>query len=819
MKKQTAILTSFLFFSFVSTIFAQSQRGGQMSNGENVPKVGIIKGIVMDASDNKPIEYANIVLFRMKDSTMVTGTITNGKGEFRMVEVPYGKFYLVANFIGYYKKNVSDIRIMPQQTEQTVDIIKLNPGTTNISGVEVKSERPAVEYKIDKKVINVSQDLNSSSGSAVDILENIPSVTVDVQGNVSLRGSSNFTVLIDGRPTVLTSNDALQQIPASTIESIEIITNPSAKYDPTGMSGIINVILKKQKGSGLTGLINASLGTKAKAGTDFTLNYRTEKYSIFGGADIGYRDMEGFGSSDQWRKSNDTTTYILSEGDRDMVRKSGSIKLGGDYYINQNSTFTLEGSIGRNSHNNISIAKNHEWLSPGTSDIYKLNDNNSERNRDYFRITTNHQQKFEGNGHQLNSMVFYSKRISDDNDSQNEYISNSLWDKIGSPASIINTIENESAMTFRAKTDYTRPLKNGNKIETGAQIHLESDFEDYAFKQTGDTSFNAFSQLDFKQNIYAVYALFSSQKWGFEYQFGLRGEYTFRQTKHPETLNPNDLSKLDYFPSFHFSRQLKNDQQILASYSKRINRPDGWSLDPFPVYMNSYNIRMGNPALLPEYTNSFEVNYQKRINTSFISLEAYYRETNGKITRVRTLRNDGKMLMTFDNLDQDKSIGLQLMSNIDITKWFKFTIGGNYYRYELNGRISGQDISTVSNNFDIRSSAQIKITPGTRFQINGFFNGPSATAQGETKSFWTTSLSLRQDFWKGRAFATLQARDILGQAKNEFISYGNGFYTHDKFIRETGVINLSFTYRINNYKKQQRQNEEFKMESEQEPMF
>ncbi|MEA3318043.1 MAG: carboxypeptidase-like regulatory domain-containing protein, partial [Bacteroidota bacterium] len=360
------------------TLHTYSQRSGGSRSMSERPKIGIVNGKIVDATSNAVMEYANIALYNKRDSSLITGTITNKEGNFRLTEVPLGRFYLTANFIGYNKQFVNDIKIMPNSSSVNLGKIELSSASTDIDEVTVTAEKSHINYKLDRKIVNVSQDINSTGATAVEVLENTPSVTVDIEGNVALRGSSNFTVLIDGKPSVLGGSDALQQIPSSTIENIEIITNPSAKYDPDGIGGIINVILKKNIKSGFNGIVNTSGSSNGSYKTDLLLNYKTSKFNVFGSVD--YNKMKRDGSYDSKNENyyTDSTFYRYSNGDREMSRDGLTIKTGGDYYVNDNITLSTALNYGTYEFSRGSDTKIQTWYTDSEKD-YSLSNNKSIR--------------------------------------------------------------------------------------------------------------------------------------------------------------------------------------------------------------------------------------------------------------------------------------------------------------------------------------------------------------------------------------------------------------------------------------------------------
>lgn len=462
------IISIFLIFMGLA-MQAQPPRQG---NGQ-VPANGVLTGKVMDKINNVPMEYANVALFTMRDSSLVSGTVTAEDGTFKMDKIRPGRFYLIANFIGYEKSYVNDIRITPKQWEVDLGVINLNPASTNLEGVEVVADKARIEYKIDKKIVNVSQDVMAAGSSAVAVLENTPSVQVDIEGNVSLRGTSNFTVLIDGRPSVLEGSDALQQIPASSIEHIEIITNPSAKYDPDGVGGIINVVMKKQKKAGVNGVINTSIATQNKYKVDALLNYRSENFNLFGGIDMNYRDFNMNGQTKYETYLTDTTNFRNSEMDGLMNRSGFGVKAGADYFITDLATITLSGRYGGYRFSRDMDTKREIYTEPFVTNEFSRSESVSDRDGRYYDVNLNYIQKFDDLGHQLEMMGFFSRRNGDDLEEQLDYDTDANWVVSDSEPDAIQTTEEDYDRDFRLKADYTSVKKVSLKPGSKAVLNLK----------------------------------------------------------------------------------------------------------------------------------------------------------------------------------------------------------------------------------------------------------------------------------------------------------------------------------------------------------
>jgi outer membrane receptor protein involved in Fe transport len=800
--KSILLLTFLVFF-----ITGSAQRPGS-GYGVGMPAEGIIAGTILEYQTNNPMGYANVVIFSERDSSMVTGTVTNMDGTFKMEKVPNGKFYLVSNFIGFRREIVSGISINPKKLVFDAGVIHLHSATENLEAVEIVAQQEHIEYQIDRKVVNVSQDLMAQGGTAVTALENTPSVQVDIDGNVSLRGSGSFTVLVDGRPSVLQGSDALQQIPSANIDRIEIITNPSAKFDPDGVAGIINVILKEKKQNGLSGIVNLSAGTGDKYSGDFLLNYRTGKFNIVGGMDFRDYNSTGGRESRQETMLNDTTRFLTSIGDRNFVRGGYSFRFGSDYFLNDKTTFSLLGEAGLFEFERTLTSKQSDFTSPSSYEDFLKTISIMNMEREYYRVTFNVQHKFDDLGHQLEAMAYYSVSDGISYNDQQEQEADKEWNIINNDFFKIRTNETSLDNEIRLKVDYTKPVGENGKFEAGYQSRFETDEEDYRFTTYDydaqswieDSLFS--NDMNFRRDVHSVYGMFSDVFRGIGYQVGLRGEYTYRKITNRRSEEPSLIDRWDLFPTLHFSYTFENSDQVLASYTKRIDRPRGWSLDPFTMYIDSYSRRKGNPTLKPEYTDSYELAYQKRLWGALIALEGYYRVTTDRITRIRTLENDGIFLYTFENINNDYSLGSELMVNFTPEKWLDLSISGNLFHYRIEGNVEDNDVDTESLNWNGNLNATFMLPKDFRVQANGRYNGPSVTPQGESKGFFMSSLAVRKDFFNRQFSVSASIRDIFGTAKWESISSGSGFTSTDIFQRESQVVMINLTYILNNYKRQ-----------------
>jgi outer membrane cobalamin receptor len=799
----TSRISAIIILTLALTSIANAQ---QRQPGSMPP--GTIIGRVVDAEMGTPLEYANAVLYLEGTKSQITGAMTDSSGVFRLYQVKPGRYTLEISFMGYYPKDLDNIVVNNDRGLVRAGVIQLERAVIMMDGVDVTSEKPAVEFKIDKKIINVSKDFTAISGTAVDVLQNAPSVTVDIEGNISLRGSTNFTLLIDGRPTVLEPNDALQQIPASNIEQIELITNPSAKYDPSGIAGIINVIMKKQRAQGTNGIANLNVGLDDKYGGDFLVNHRTEKVNFFLGANYNDQAFPGTASLENRTTRGDTTSYISSGGDSRWQRKFYGIRGGLDWYLSANDIWSLGLRYGGRDMVMASQRDFDEWTIPGDTHNLYISETSVDRGGNFYSLNMDYGHDFKTKEHKLTGHAMLSRRTGDEE---------SITELIEMDSTITSgqrTIERGPATRMQFNIDYALPVWVINKLETGYQGSLRGSTdttEMYVYDTTtGVYEFRPdFSNVvKYEDNIHSLYALYKGEWGNFGYQAGLRSEYQYRLI---ELLGEDEdftVDQWDFFPSGHVSYGFPNEHDIMASYTRRIDRPRGWQLEPFETWTDAYNVRTGNPALKAEYIDSYELGYQKNFGRNLLSLEGYYRVTHNKIERVRSVYDVNVILHSVENVGTDYSFGTEVMLEWDLFKWLNLNLTGDIYQYRVEGELYGEEFSRESFNWNTRLNTTLKLTNSTRVQINGIYYSPSVSSQGRREGFYTTNAAIRQDLWNKKLAVTLQLRDIFGTSKHEFTSEGSDFYSYTEFSRKSPVVILALSFNFNRYRPERERNDQ-----------
>lgn len=810
------LIPAFLVAVMLLTVNSYS---GKAQNGPRSFNAGApaakVSGTVVDNSNGQPVGYAVVAIYRAKDSTLVSGGTSNMDGNFSIEGLPFGKFYGKISFVGYKTQFVSNITLTPNQKALSLGTIKIAPSSTDIKEVVVTGNKAAIEYKIDKKVVDISQNVNAAGGTLVDALQNTPSVQTDVEGNVTLRGSSNFTVLIDGKPSPLSGSEALQQIPANLVQNVEIVTNPSAKFEAEGSAGIMNIIMKKQKISGMNGVVNVTAGTGGRYRGSVNTNYRFSKFNFTLGADLSdmYFKMNNFTNTIDTLSSSSLRDQSVS-GNGKFKRKGAGVNGGIDYYINDKNTLSLSGSVGnRRMNREFNSSYIEEYFTPAYPDgnsIYYLNNNNSESKREYYNLNLDYQLKLGDNGHQLSASAYFSKGPDNDLTHMKQDTTDASWNSKGLHQILQDTKQDENETELRAKVDYSLPIGEKGRFETGYQGRYfkgDASYDVYNYDYTAMQMIENEERRDrlvFHDQIQAGYVSFSNSMPVFDYQLGLRAEYEDRKLEQQITQHNYTLNRIDFFPSVHITRQLPWDLQVQASYTRRINRPREWNLDPLKIYTSPQSVRMGNADLKPEFANSFELNVEKKLNdASFISVEGFLRQTEHLIQQFSNFDSTTNLTTsTFGNLNHDRSAGVEVMLNLVPTRWFVFNASTNFFNYQLFGNLD-PSVTKKTNTWSVRVNPSFRFPTGTSIQFNYIYNAKSILAQGSRSGFYTTSLGIKQDMLNRKGSLTIQIQNLIGNPKMKSTTIAENMFSSGWSKREPWVVMATFSYRINNYKVQQ----------------
>ncbi len=787
-----------VFFSF--KVFSQKQQylGGNFT--------GSVSGIIVDGATMSPLEYVSVALLKRKDSTIVNGVLSDSKGSFNITTSTPGMFVLKYSFVGYKSGFVDSILVTPRKPNINLGNVVIKTTAQNIAAVVVRGNAPAIEYKIDKQVVDVSSNVVAAGGTVVDALQNTPSVQTDVEGNVTLRGNSNFTVLIDGKPSPVDGSEALQQIPASLVQSVEIITNPSAKYDAEGTAGIINVIMKKQKVSGMNGILNVTAGTNEKYSGNVNVNYKVNKFNFSLGTDL--MDMKY--AAKLFSNSVDSLSYKtlkneVYNGNGGFHRKGVGIKGGIEYDFNDNNSLSLTGNIGKRDMTRGFNSNYSDNYSNQTNDIYYISNNNTQSNRNYFDVNLNYFLKLSPDGHQFSATVYYSAGPENQISNLLQDTTTINWASKGNKPFTLNTNQDYNKKELRTKADYSLPISENGKLGVGYEGTYRNNNDNYTVIRNDSLINNLGDVVIYKEQVQAGYITYSNSLWGIDYLLGLRGEYENRDFTLTQRDTSYKLNQFELFPSFHSSKQLPWGLQVQASYSRRIDRPRDWNLYPIPMYVSQQSIRVGNPNLPPDLSDSYELNLEKKINdASFISVQGFYKTSKNLMQWVNNYDSISKVTTTtFQNIDHDRSIGVEFMLNLAPVKWFNFNASSDIYNYSIYDERFVKGGSNNTNTWNFRINPTFRFPWGTTLQLFYNYNGPSISAQGTRSSFYSSNIGLRQDFLKHKGSLTLNIQNPIGITRYNSTSSSILNYSTGYFQRESHVYMLTFSYKINNYKTKQ----------------
>lgn len=759
-------------------------------------------GRIVDADRGGPIEYANIVLHRASDSTMAQGTVSDPQGRFALGNVQPGRYYLAIHFIGYEDAFVNNIVIERDGGVTELGEIRLQLTPIAMDEVEVAADRAPVVYQIDKKVINVDRQLTATSGTAVDVLQNVPSVTVDLDGTVRLRGSGSFTVLIDGRPSPLEASEALQQIPSSSIENIEIITNPSARYNPEGMSGIINVIMKKDGRVGNSGIVNVSAGLDDKYGTDGLYTMRYESFSMHFGADYSKRFMSSVEREESRFLNPAGTTSIFSDGHTNRQHGGWSVRGGFELPFTPKNILTMGVRYGDREYSDGSN-RNYAESTPGSTvpTLYNSRGNFS-RGGSFFAGDLEFRRLFDRKDHVLVAQLSVRSRGGE------EESGDVLLDAAHEITSGRKATEDGPGAFYEPKIDYTLPVGEKGKFIAGYEGRFGAH-EDNTTLSEYDPSVGDYVQLPLfnrsakyarqSQGLYSTYSdMFGD--WGL--QAGLRVEHTNR---HIELVGfgEHDFRQWDFFPTLHSSYSFSPTQQLMASYTRRIEHSRPWFLEPYITWTDAYNVRSGNPDLKPEYIDSYETGYSTHLGSSLLSAEVYHRVTHNKVEFVRSVYRDESRpednitLRSVQNVGQDYSTGVELMLNLDLFDAWDVYLLGNLFDYRIEGALNGQDFAEQTFTWNMRFNNTFKLGLGTMLQVNASYNSPTVSAQGRVEGYVLTTLAVRKELFNRQLALTLDISDVLSTGERESTFNGPDFSSYQYSMSDSPVVMLSMRWFIN----------------------
>lgn len=761
-----------------------------------------VSGKVIDKDTKEPLEYATVVLKNIKDNKL-SGGITDGKGEF-FIKIAGGTYDISVEFISFKTVNFKNTTI---DKDIKLGTVILSEDGQVLDEVNIIPEKSTVDIRLDKKIYNVGKDMTVKGGSVSDVLDNVPSVSVDVEGAVSLRGNENVRILIDGKPSSLVGLDgasALRQLQADAIERVEVITSPSARYDAEGTAGIINIILRKGKVTGFNGSINPSIGNPTQYGISTNLNYRTKKYNLFTNSGYSYRDGPGnsINNSTYFDNSGNITGYLNELRNNNRLRKGFNTSFGMEYYINDNSSIlgnvVIRKSDGENtSSNNVEVFD----ASNSLTDTRTRNENELSDSKS-FQYSINYTNKLNDTGKKLTIDLQYSKS---DQDETGTIFQNSAFVEDN------NTIQNSERKLFQI--DYVFPKEDGSQIELGYRANLEksnSDYKNTPIIPYTNPLLDPSNNLEFTQNVYAFYGQYGKKHDKFSYLLGLRGELTDQKINLLTTNENYDKSYIGLFPTVNLGYELNDTESITVGYSKRLRRPRSYFLNPFESRSSETNIFKGNVSLDPTYTNSFDVGYLKRFKKVTLNSSIYYRHSTGIYQFISQERGDfvngiPVIVRSPINLSSEDRYGFEFNTNYNVSKKMSFSGSFNFYGFETVGTLNNIDFGNKDSNWSARLNARITLPGNVQWQTRMSYRGGQNNAQSTQDGIFSANLAFSKDLFKDNGTMVLNISDVLNSRKRKGYSYTPNSSTYGENQWRQRQVSLSFVYRFNQKKNQRQQ--------------
>lgn len=791
------------FFPFTLFLLASSLVFGQTNVGQLSVQVQSNKG--------EFIEFSNLRLFSKADSSAILGGYSDEKGRIEIKNIPLGAYYGVITFFGFEDYYTKSLEISNKN-------LKVNLGTVYLTPIQsqefeevviVGKEKALMESSIDKRTYNVDKDMTSIGGDVTDVLNNIPSVEVDNDGNVSLRGNGSVTILIDGRESVLSSGDgALNGIPASAIERIEVVTNPSAKYNPEGTAGVINIVLKKQQLRGFNGNVQLTAATRNLYNISTGFNLRREKFNLFGNYSFRYAESAANTIKRRVSTASDTTETILQDRIGANFSNTHTANIGMDFFLKENQVLGLSAS-GSFSDRDLGALQKNRLLEDDAMLYYWNRDISELQIRRSMDFNANYKLDFkDGNG---NLMVTATESLGD-RDFVGDYEELYYDSADDSPISDRNRTHKQNKYNTNSKftlnADLVRSINEKMKYETGLEARInrlnETNFVEFFDTVTQqiipDESAN--DELIYNENIFSAYGVFAHDVAKlFKYQVGLRLEQAFIN---PEFLASNQTFKYQYFnffPSVHLVFGDDDKGRYFASYSRRINRPSPWNLNPFSDYDDPLNLRVGNPALRPEFINSIEIGYDKGWEKGSIMGTVYFKQIQNKIQGIMLYTEDGIGIRTFDNIDDSYEYGAEAIVTYSPFSWWRNMVSFNAYESRLSANVQGVQLSSKGINWDVKLNMTFSLFNNTtNIQINGQYMAPRQTVQGTFHFNRGFDIGITRSLLNKNIVIGLKLSDIFNQRGFKMVSDVNGISQSNSFKRTSRRLHFTLSYKFGNLK-------------------
>lgn len=780
-----------------------------------------VQGVIKDKASGLPLGYASVAIYKTNDSSLVNGTITDTSGKFKIDHLTTGNFYLKIRFVGYQRKTIPSFQLSGGRTLD-LGVIAVSPDQRILNEIEIAGKRVENYNKIDKQVYRAGQFEAAKGGSALDVLKNLPSVSVNGQGQISMRGSTGFLVLINGKPVLINAQSALSQIPANVVENIELITTPSAKYDPDGKAGIINITTKQGGADGLKFMANIQAGLPSttdfnnlekpvRFGGDVTVDYKKGKWDITAGVNYTRNDVEGYRIGDVYTINNDKNyrTHFPSAGERsfDKYNYGGRFSIG--FTPDKSNSFSLGFFSSKKFQARLADIQYHNTRTHLGEDApfqeYQYYNSNLQTKEGTFTLGSLDYKHTFFNKSTLSASFLYER----DNLYGNTKNRNLVSSKPG--ADTIQYVFNpykKPINGYQFKLDYALPIGKG-KLESGYQFRYAIQDGEFGYHVTPEpvtpTPGRFAGTVNSKNQINSVYTQYSGKASRLEYIGGLRYEYATRTVHLSYDPEPHHLNLSNLFPSASILYTFNHRWKAKAGYSRRIQRTNNNQLNPIPEREHSETLEQGDPDLLPEFVSVSEIGITRTFALGSAFATIYHRDIKNPIQRVNSVYADTILNRVYTNAERARLFGLEIGTNIQITKWWDIYVGGNIYNYKIKGALDilGQtsQIENAAWVYSVNGNTNFQLTPSWSVQGNVNYLSNRPTAQGEDSRFLSPNLSLKKTFMKGKIAAMLQWQNIdlgfMGSNEQRITTRGTDFYTTTNYIYETDVLMLNLSFNLN----------------------
>lgn len=748
-----------------------------------------IKGTVVEESSGQPIAYATVMVGDNETKKPLDGTTTMDDGSFSL-ETDATDYYIEVSFLGFRTKTFGP----PPTQGKSIDLgkVALSEDAEQLQEVVVQGEVSRTEFKLDKRVFNVGKDLSTTGASALEVLNNVPSVNVNIEGRISLRGSQGVQILINGKPSIIASDEgnALGTITADMIEKIEVMTNPSAKYDAEGTSGIINIVLKKEERKGLNGSISVNTGAPDSHSVGVSLNRRTENFNLFTQLGVGLRDMPNDLETRNVDLINNTT--ILSNGTEYRNETYYNFVLGTDYHINDNNVLTLSG--------NFAMEMEDQ---PSNTSFVALDSNNAissewertevtDAKNPKFQYELQYKKDFEN--HEDHTLLFSGLGNFFGKDQSSEFLNTTISGDDNDSRQQTRTDFKEAIFTF--KLDYTNPITDELTLETGAQYVMNDVSNDYEVNNFTNGAFvndpGLTNIFEFDQKVLGLYGTgsYEGKKWGIK--GGLRLEQTDQNTLLVTTSSANEQNYGNFFPSLHSSYKFSDKVSLQAGYSKRIYRPRMWDLNPFFNIRNNFSVRQGNPDLQPEFTDSYEITSIYILGPASINFGVYHRYTTDVIERITTFENNVSTTKP-ENIGTNRATGIEFNAKYSPAKWLTLNGDFNYNQFKRDGNFESTVFDFSNDQWTSKLMSKIKLPSDFDLEMTGNYQSSYQTVQSDVSDMLFMDLGLRKNIMKGKAVLNLSVRDLFASRVDESQIAQASYEVYNRRQRGTFVA-LGFSY-------------------------